>query len=277
MFREEHVYWADDPFESFEAFLNAPVTRRWAGPHGGIVTNSMASLLARVPALQHILDPERPEDAEAFLRWWLDHAIEVVGDDRLVEPVAQQFGDGCKPLRRAPAKRAPDEPDIDVVGYLGLALGVGEAGRLTLQSLRGAGLAAGGIALTLNTPAPSVPFTTDVLLVRTARSPVQVFAVNADQIGQVIGSLGERLRADAYRIMVPFWELSIFPEQWHGAFDKVDEVWAPTRFIQTMLLRCVQHKPIVRMPLTLDFAPPPPVRRGSLRTASPQVSVLLRL
>ena len=85
--------------------------------------------------------------------------------------------------------------------------------------------------------------------------------VDADQIGQLIDHLGDRLRQDAYRINIPFWELPNLPDAWTAAFDLVDEIWAPTHFIQTMLLRKIK-KPVIRMPLTLDFAPPPVLARS---------------
>ena len=99
------------------------------------------------------------------------------------------------------------------------------------------------------------------LLTERSVAPIQVFSVNADQVEQVIEHLGDGLRSDSYRIITPFWELSNLPEAWVGAFDRMDEVWAPTRFIQTMLTRKLD-KPIFRMPLMLEFVPPTPMARS---------------
>jgi glycosyltransferase involved in cell wall biosynthesis len=52
---------------------------------------------------------------------------------------------------------------------------------------------------------------------------------------------------------VPFWELADFPAEWVAAFDGVDEIWAPTRFIQAALSTRVE-KPILHMPLALEFS-----------------------
>ena len=93
-----------------------------------------------------------------------------------------------------------------------------------------------------------------------------VFNVNADQLPQVVAHLGPALRPDAYRIMVPFWELEDLPDPWLGAFDLVDEVWAPTRFIQAALALKpgqVTGKPVLRMPLLLHFDPPAAADRSA--------------
>lgn len=59
---------------------------------------------------------------------------------------------------------------------------------------------------------------------------------------------------------MPFWELEEFPAPWLAAFDLVDEVWAPTRFVQAMLAPKLS-KPVVHMPLPLSFEKPISVDR----------------
>ena len=255
-FREDHLSWAGNPFDGYEDFLSLAPARRWASPAGACVTNLMASLHAREPWLRDTFDPAAPAAALEYIHWFLHHAEPLVGDPRLVEPVAERLGELSRPSRRAPPRRTPSEPEIDVVGYLRLALGLGEAGRLTLQSLARAGLDARGLAVSLNSSSSA----NDASCER-AEAAIQVFSINADQLDQVIDHLGDRLRPDSYRIITPFWELSNLPEIWASAFDRIDEVWAPTRFIQAMLARRID-KPIVRMPLVLEFEPPAKMARS---------------
>ena len=260
LFREDHLVWPGDPADSFEEHLRRGAARPWSGRFGGAITNLMTGLHARERWLNERFSADHEEDAHAFLDWVVKHAEPLLGDPRLVEPIAERLGALFLPPRQAPPKRAADEPDIDVVGYLRLALGLGEAGRLTLRALEHAGLAARGVATALNSNSTANDESCAALLVQEARAPVQVFSINADQIGQVIASLDGRLRSDAYRIMTPFWELSVLPEPWAAAFDLVDEVWAPTRFIQATLMRRLD-KPVIRMPLMLEFAAPAPLPR----------------
>lgn len=261
LFREDHLVWPGNPADSFEDHLRQTPAVTWSGAFGASVTNLMIGLHARERWLNERFSADREEDSREFADWMIKHGEHLVGDPRLIEPIAERFSAMSLPTRNASRKRSEDEPDIDVVGYLRLALGLGEAGRLTLRALEHTGLAVRGLATALNSNSTANDDSCARLLVEQARAPIQVFSINADQIGQVIDNLGERLRPDAYRIMTPFWELAILPEPWVEAFDLVDEVWAPTRFIQTTLLRKL-HKPVIRMPLMLDFVPPASLPRS---------------
>lgn len=260
VFREDHLVWPGNPADTFEEYLQQTSVKPWNGPFGSAVTNLMAALHSRKPWLSERFSATREDDSREFLDWMVKHSEALVGDARLVEPVAERVGALSLPLRSAPVKRSADEPDIDVVGYLRLAMGLGEAGRLTLCALEHAGFRARGLPTALNSNSASNDKRCAPLFVEDARAPAQLFCINADQIGQVLTSLNGRIRLDAYRIMAPFWELSVLPEPWVKAFDMVDEVWAPTRFIQTALMRKLR-KPVIRMPLALEFAPPAPMPR----------------
>lgn len=261
LFREDHLVWPGDPADTFEDHLACTPAVPWRGEFGTSVTNLMTGLHARERWLNERFSAERAEDSREFADWMVKHGGKLVGDPRLIEPIAERFSALSLPRRAPPSRRGADEPDIDVVGYLRLALGLGEAGRLTLRALEHTGRTVRGLATALNSNSTANDDSCAPLLVETARAPIQVFSINADQIGQVIDDLGERLRPDAYRIMTPFWELDILPDPWVEAFELVDEVWAPTRFIQTTLMRKL-HKPVVRMPLMLEFEPPPPLPRS---------------
>jgi glycosyltransferase involved in cell wall biosynthesis len=94
-----------------------------------------------------------------------------------------------------------------------------------------------------------------------------VFNINADQLPQVVEATRARLPECAYRTCVPFWELSRFPPPYLEAFHHVDEIWAPTRFIQAGLATSIDL-PVVHIPVLLLFptltSPPhvAPVPRG---------------
>ena len=153
---------------------------------------------------------------------------------------------------------------MSVIGYLRLALGIGEGGRQTLRTLAYAGFNARGFPIQFNSNSARVDDSLEPLLDETASARFQVFNINADQMPHVLAHLEDKLRPDAYRIMVPFWELPDLPDPWVGAFDLVDEVWAPTRFIQAALVKKIA-KPVLRMPLLLHFEAPPPVSRAKFR------------
>jgi glycosyltransferase involved in cell wall biosynthesis len=261
MFRDRHISWSADPFETYESYLHAPMPGQWAGSLSDIVTNLMGYLHGLEPWLRHTFDLSQPFGVRGFVEWYLRDGKRYVEDCRLIEPVAERAGRRSdRELRSPPAPRSTDEADINVVGYLRSALGVGEAGRLTLRSLTYAGLRAQGLETSLNSPSKRLDNSCDHLIEPEANGRFQLFSINCDQLLQVIDHLRPVLRPDAYRIAVPFWELSNLPDAWLPAIDAVDEIWAPTRFIQMTLAKKVR-KPVLRMPLMLNFERPACVER----------------
>jgi glycosyltransferase involved in cell wall biosynthesis len=262
MFRERHVRWSGgDPFETYEEYLQLPCAQGIASS-SGYVTQLMADLHQREPWLRSTFDLNSEESVAGYLNWYIHHGRSVLKDGRLIEPVALRAR-ALPPAsrRRPPAKREETAPDVAVVGYLRLALGVGEAGRQVLRALRHAGFDARGLPIRLNSMSAVVDHSLEPCFDETTAAPVQIFNVNADQLPAVVEHLGASVRPDAYRVVMPFWELENFPAPWLQAFDLVDEVWAPTRFIQTMLARKL-GKPVLHMPLPLAFDVPPPVGRA---------------
>ena len=266
MFRERWPFWSGDPFKTFEEYLNLPKAGQWAGSSSCIITNLMAYLHQRDPWLIATFDLASQKGVEGYTAWFIEHAQTLLQETRLAEPTIVRAGrrNGVNPTTRlVPATHTPNEPDVSVIGYLRLVLGVGEAGRQTLRTAVRAGFKVQGLAIQLNSNSADLDDSVDDLLCETTCARFQVFNVNLDQLPAVVRHLGKKVRPDAYRIAIPFWELAVLPDAWLKAFDLVDEVWAPTQFIQTTLLRKVT-KPVVRMPLLLEFRLPPPATRSKL-------------
>ena len=269
MFRERHMTWSHgDPFETYEEYLQLPVAGQWTGSTACMVTNFMDFLHQREPWLRDTFDLKAREGVEGFTDWYVNHADTLVSERRLIQPVAQRAGRRSRAdiePRRVPAKRTPDEPDVVVVGYLRLALGLGEAGRQVLRAVKHVGLNVRGLPVQLNSNSDRIYAGDDLepLLQTEATARLQIFGINADQLPAVLDYLKPTLRPDAYRVIVPFWELEKLPEPWLEAFDRVDEVWAPTRFIQATLTRAVK-KPVLHMPLLMDYDAPPASSRAAV-------------
>lgn len=88
-------------------------------------------------------------------------------------------------------------------------------------------------------------------LVAEPRRRAQLFFLNADEMASAHAHLGQEWFSGALRIGYWAWELSRFPDAWLPAFDYVDEVWAPSRFIQQAVSERTD-KPVVRMPLVVE-------------------------
>jgi glycosyltransferase involved in cell wall biosynthesis len=264
MFRDSHFYWSGNPFETYEDYLCLPTAQQWGRSAGYMITNLMAGLHRSQPQLAATYDLTCREGVEAYTHWFISNASAFLqGGSRFIDSVANRisrFNRSGSIRRLVPAKRAPYEVDVSVVGYLRLALGIGEAGRQVLRTLVHAGLKARGLPVQLDSNSPRVDDSLEHLMEEEASGRFQLLNVNAGQVPQVIGHLGEKLRGDAYRIIMPFWELANLPDPWLGSFDLIDEVWAPTRFIQSILDSKVR-KPVLHMPLLLDFEIPQPAPR----------------
>lgn len=263
MFRDGHRGWpGGDPFSSYEAYLQMPSPRSPLSGRG-YVTRLMAELHARETWAQQAFDLCSAQGVAAYIDWYCLHARGLLADSRLVDPVqlrAARASDAVPP-DRLPQPAAPGETQLTVVGYLQVASGVGEAGRQMLRTAWHAGFRASGMAIR----PPSLPVAVDEALapfISDAKAAgVQIFNINADQLPMVIHDLAEKLPKNSWRAVMPFWELGHFPDAWMPAFALVDEVWAPTRYVQSMLAHRL-NKPVLYMPPQLSFVPPPPAPRA---------------
>jgi glycosyltransferase involved in cell wall biosynthesis len=261
MFREWHKAWPDDPFATYEAFLHQP----WPGASleagGRQITNFMKFLHGRFPSLSNRLDLTATPHVHEMVDWFLLHAAhELRLDLPLTEPEAARLGMFQHPAR-LPTEAISPSADVAVVGYLRTASGVGEVGRQTLQTLAAGGVRVEGCDVALNVAAQRTDESCSALLQQRSSAPIQIFNINADQLDLVAVDMRDRLRPDALRINIPFWELSRFPAEWLPQINMMSEIWAPSRFIQTALAGRVE-RPVVYMPVAIEIEAPPPLQRG---------------
>ena len=260
MFRKWHLSWGSDPFETYEAFLGQRFSGAPPGPPGRVVTNFLKYLYDRFPSLGGRLVLSNPHHVGELLSWYHHHAERELGiDPRIIRPELVHAP--------APAQTAKWTPtagvvrDATVIGYLRTASGVGEVGRQTLRTLAAGGLDVEGVDVALNVAASRDDASAGASLVELSTAPVQIFNVNADQLPEVIAHLAPRLRPDAMRINIPFWELSRFPDAWLPGLSEMDEIWAPSRFIAEALEGRIAQ-PVIHMPVALELTPPAPLPRS---------------
>jgi glycosyltransferase involved in cell wall biosynthesis len=258
MYREWHKFWPDNPFETYEAFLDEPwpLAARQPGCNC-YVTNFMKCLHSRFPGLWARLDLKHPASAKELIDWFVLFAgNDLRLDLRLIEPAAARLGmSHYASPRPVPASRSRGA-EITVVGYLRTASGVGEVGRQTLLTLAAGGIAVEGHDVALNVTAKREDESCAALLRPRGSAPVQIFNINADQLAAVVAQTRATLPGDALRINIPFWELARFPAAWLPNFAEMDEIWAPSRFIQTALAGRV-GKPLIHMPVAIELTPRP--------------------
>lgn len=87
------------------------------------------------------------------------------------------------------------------------------------------------------------------------RYGVNVFFVNADQMGVARDGLGAVAFEGRHNVGYWLWELDKFPAEWDGSFDLVDEIWAPTAFVSDAIAART-NKPVLTMPKAIEFDAP---------------------
>ncbi len=152
-------------------------------------------------------------------------------------------------VAQAAAARLPR--GVTVIGYVKAESGVGESARATLRALA-----------TTDLPHSLVDFQTgnvsrmaeevDETLVSGLQHAISLLHINADQLPGARTFLGEAAFAGPYRIGYWAWELETFPEQWHGAYDHVDEIWVPSTFCQRAIA-APSPVPVLVMPHAVEI------------------------
>jgi len=152
------------------------------------------------------------------------------------------------------------EDGINIVGYLSAKTGVGESARLCAQAALAAGLPCSLHDVAIE--AESLKPRQISHLAEESLHPVNVLHVNADQISVVRDMMGASFFANRHNIGVWHWELPRFPDRWLGAFDLVDEIWAPSRFIQEALA-ARSPRPVVKIGHAIRFEARPQATRAA--------------
>jgi glycosyltransferase involved in cell wall biosynthesis len=132
-------------------------------------------------------------------------------------------------------------PGLDIAGYFTRDTGVGESARLCANACEAAGIASHIIDV------DGTNLENERAVHRAA-----IFHVNADQTGAVRAQLRQLFDTSAYRIGVWHWELPELPDEWIAAAEGLDEIWAPSAFIQSAIGNKLTI-PVVHMPHGIEI------------------------
>lgn len=156
--------------------------------------------------------------------------------------------------QRARAAQAHEpRPGAALIGYARGELGMGEHVRMTAAAMACEGVPIGIVNISENLLARQEDRRFDHLHSDQADFRVNIFHVNADQLPIVTAGLGDTFLSGKRNIAYPFWELGQFPDDWMPQLNAMDELWAPTKFIQEAL--AVAQRPVVHMPVAVELAP----------------------
>ncbi|MBC7768803.1 MAG: hypothetical protein H7124_08445 [Phycisphaerales bacterium] len=144
-------------------------------------------------------------------------------------------------------------PGAALVGYARGELGMGEHVRMTAVSMQCEGVPIGIVNISEDVLARQEDRRFDHLHTSGADFRANIFHVNADQLPIVTSRLGETFLSGKTNIAYPAWELADFPREWTPQLNLMDEIWAPSLFIQEALTKCITA-PVVHMPLAVEIA-----------------------
>lgn len=74
---------------------------------------------------------------------------------------------------------------------------------------------------------------------------INIFFINGDEVDPILAKIGD-LPENAYNIIYPAWELSIYPEEWLDKLEQFDEIWTISMFVFDSI-RSKTKNPIVNM------------------------------
>jgi len=201
--------------------------------------------------MQAVFD-ERPDLQEAFpevmqgeLRWfaWWAHLW-----GRYECPTFRLFGH-IPPLKERVPRGKRLNCGADVIGFFHAEHGIGEAARLLVGALCAGDVNVATLSYRNSESRQNHPFETDEV----GKYKVVIAAINAELNAPMRHLFGEFFFSNTYVVGQWFWELETAPPWYKRAYKHVDELWAPSRFIETMLRNEAPRRVQVRhMPLPLQ-------------------------
>ena len=99
---------------------------------------------------------------------------------------------------------------------------------------------------------------------------VRIFHVNGDEVDTVIAAFEARgnVFADGYNIIVPAWELPVYPRPWAAKLAKFNEIWAISRFVQDGLAASGRPSHVIGQSIETDPGPLLPRRYFGIRESA---------
>lgn len=140
------------------------------------------------------------------------------------------------PTPRPVRLQATAPTGLNIVGYVARENGVGESARVCERACEQAEL-----------PSRLVDVEDAVAMSMPPTYRTSLFHVNADQITDVHRRHQRFFASGSHNIGCWHWELPELPDAWIASAEPLDEIWAPSAFIQSTLSRKLPT-PVVHMP-----------------------------
>jgi hypothetical protein len=224
--------------DAFVAWMRAPAER---GATVGVNRYLIAAYRTRPDLHEAYPDLDGPA-GEGLIAWSTEHGrLELLAE--LLPPAQER--EGLSELSRL---------GVQVIGYLEDTLGVAEAARLYVDTLRAAGIPVSTTAVSPDMSAdggqPAMirhghrPF---VELRSSGEPAFNLVCLNGEQLEKFIQLGGDTALERRPSIGQWAWETDVLPPSWLGAFRHLDEIWVNSTFVAENLGRAAPV-PVVVVP-----------------------------
>jgi glycosyltransferase involved in cell wall biosynthesis len=133
------------------------------------------------------------------------------------------------------ADRAYHASGVNLLGDLNLDAGLGEAARATTTAILRRGIPVSYVEVGQRSREQARDLD-DLSLPRGNRYPINVLCYPIDFTRLLSDGRLEELTCGKYTVASWVWELTRLPRQWLSQFSRVDEIWAPSHFVQESML-----------------------------------------
>lgn len=142
---------------------------------------------------------------------------------------------------------------VSLIGYVRGDFGVAQNTRAIASSLKSSGANFSILALSAKEHHNESVTSFDEFVEIKKRYAVKLLCLNADQTAEFNKKLINYYGSwEGYTIGNWFWELPKFPDEWKDSLDAVNELWAPSKFIEEAL-KSWTNKKIVHIPVAVEF------------------------
>ncbi|MEO0999054.1 MAG: glycosyltransferase [Pseudomonadota bacterium] len=221
------------------------LAERVGGEAGALSRFELLLALHCAAPVQTAADLARPWESEAIRAWMRDAVL----------PQAPEFA------RFSTAPEAAIDPRhrLDIAGVVGAETGLSRNIDMSAAAFRRAGLALrlrdaeSGFAEVTSEDGEAAPPTPGLRLKRS----VALHHANLDRIPQHLTAPVFAARGHLYNIGFLLWELDRLPEAHRLGLEMLDEVWAPTRFLEDVF-RAATDRPVLRVGKGFELPPAEP-------------------
>ncbi len=181
--------------------------------------------------------------------------------DAELEPLRASFSARQRRLSRA------DRPGVLLHGYFSSEIGLGQAARLISCAMDMARVPMSMRDMPVPDRDAEQGFVTKTDFAGGRRVDVIVLGMD------VVSARRWPPMEGSAKVLIPFWELARFPEQWHRAIRDFDAVWAPSGIVRGALNSMGIDAPLIRQPVIVPVGS----RIVPIRAATEPLQVLTYL